>query len=129
MIWALCANAATELATISEKAPDDYRSERLLGLIEKDNEGFDGAVKHYRESLRRNPRSSDRQSILTELAESLVKLSRFAEALETLRECDQTAQTMTLTAECEQNLGHADEAQKQNCVRQSGPIRSTCLPT
>jgi tetratricopeptide (TPR) repeat protein len=106
-------SAADELEIVSAKAPDDARSERLLGLIGKDTENFGKAVEHYRESLRRNPDQPDRGEIQLELAESLVKLSRFDEALETLGECDRTAAVLTLKAECEQNLGRPDEALRQ----------------
>ena len=102
--------AVMELKTISAKVPDDSRCERLLGLIKKDNEQFDQAIAHYRESLRRNPHTSERQMILVELAESLIKTSRFDEALEALRDCDQSALVITLKAECTWNLGQTDEA-------------------
>jgi tetratricopeptide (TPR) repeat protein len=106
-------NAVGELQVISSTAPDDVRAERLLGLIDKDSERYADAVGHYRESLRRQPQQPDRQSVLVELAESLVKLSRFDEAQKTLQDCDRTARSMTLAAECEEGLGRSDEALKR----------------
>jgi tetratricopeptide (TPR) repeat protein len=104
-------SAAEELEKISAQAPHDPRSERLLGLIGKDTERFGLAVEHYRESLRRDPDQPDRQEILVELAESLVKLSRFEEAQEILSESDPSATALTLAAECAQNLGQTEAAQ------------------
>jgi tetratricopeptide (TPR) repeat protein len=104
--------AVAQLEWISAKAADDARPEYLLGLINKDNERFGEAIVHYRESLRREPRQMHREQLLFELAESLIKLSRFDEALEVLRESSRTAPTLTMAAECHQNLGRTDEAQK-----------------
>ncbi|HUQ70519.1 MAG TPA: tetratricopeptide repeat protein [Planctomycetaceae bacterium] len=105
-------HAVPQLEWISEKATDDARPEFLLGLINKDNERFGDAIIHYRESLRRDPRQVHREQLLSELAESLVKLSRFDEALEVLRESSQTAPTLTMAADCHQNLGRTDKAQE-----------------
>ncbi|MGE5192859.1 MAG: tetratricopeptide repeat protein [Deltaproteobacteria bacterium] len=105
------ADAAAELQTISASAPGDSGPDRLLGLIDKDNEQFAEAVEHYRESLRRNPREPERSAVLAELAESLVKLSRFDEALAVLGECRRTAPVLSLEAECVQSQGRTDEAE------------------
>jgi tetratricopeptide (TPR) repeat protein len=109
----LTADAVAELKTISSKAPHDPRPDRLLGLIEKDEERFAEAIGHYRESLRRDSDQADGPTILLELAESLVKLSRFDEARETLRECEQTATALTLEADCLQNQDQTDAAEKR----------------
>ncbi|MSR56487.1 MAG: tetratricopeptide repeat protein [Planctomycetaceae bacterium] len=105
------ADASLELSRISTAAPADSRPERLLGLIDFDNERFSQAVEHFREALRRDPQPAQRAEILGDLAESQVKLSRFEEALETLRQCDQTAATLTLDAACEEGLGQTNLAQ------------------
>src|SRR6185295_5876458 len=83
--------ADAELKIISDKAPHDPGPDRLRGLISKDYAEYAEAIDHYRESLRRNPQQRGRANVLAELAASLVKLGRFDEALETLRECDRTA--------------------------------------
>ena len=103
-------NAAEQLGIVSARVPDDPRPDRLMGLINKDNERFAEAVGHYRESLHRNPHQADRMAILVELATSLVKLNRYDEALDTLRECERTAAVLTLEAECKQSLDRADDA-------------------
>jgi len=109
----ITAEAAAELETISARAPEDPLPDRLLGLIDKDNERFVEAAGHYRESLRRGLRQPDRAAVLAELAESLVKLSRFDEALDVLGECDRTAPVLSLEAECLQSQGRVDDAEKR----------------
>jgi tetratricopeptide (TPR) repeat protein len=105
--------AVEQLKIVAEKAPHDSRPDRLLGLIYKDNEQFTDAVAHYREALRRDPGQPDRQSILTELAESLVKVGRFDEAQEVLQQCPRTAATLTLQAACDENLGRPQDARER----------------
>ena len=61
------------LRQLAELDPQDYRACRLLGLINKDFEVFDEAVRQYRESLRRSPDQPPRQEVLGELAECLVQ--------------------------------------------------------
>jgi tetratricopeptide (TPR) repeat protein len=104
-------NAAAELERLSAQAPNDPRPERLLALIDKDNEAFAQAVGHYRESLKRDPDQFERSAIRLELAESLVKLGRFDEARETLRDDDRTPAALTLAARCEQSLGRIGQAE------------------
>jgi tetratricopeptide (TPR) repeat protein len=105
--------AVIQLKLISAQAPADPRPERLLGLINKDNEQFAEAVAHYRESLRRNSRQADRVIVLTELAEALVRLSQFEEAIDVLRNCDQSATVLAVEAECLKNLGQTADAEKR----------------
>jgi tetratricopeptide (TPR) repeat protein len=102
--------AVEQLKIVAERAPHDPRPDRLLGLIDKDNERFGDAVGHYRESLRRDPNQPDQPLLLAELAESLVKLGRFDEARQVLPDCPRTATTLTLAAACEENLGRPDAA-------------------
>lgn len=106
------AEADVELTIISDKAPHDPRPERLRGLISKDYGEYAQAIDHYRESLRRDPQW-DRANVLEELAESLVKLGQFDEALETLRECDRTAPVLVLEAECAESQGQTEKAQER----------------
>jgi len=106
-------DAATELKAIAARAVGDPRPDRLLGLIDKDNERFADAVEHYRESLRRDPRQPDRPTVLAELAESLVRLGRFDEALVVLGECNRTAPVLSLEAECLQSQGRLEDAEER----------------
>jgi tetratricopeptide (TPR) repeat protein len=99
-----------ELKELSLRAADDARPEYMLGLIEKDREKFENAIVHYRESLRRKSRQPNRETVRFELAESLVRVRRYDEALNVLDECSQTAPTLTLIAECQHSLGRTGEA-------------------
>lgn len=98
-------HAIMELEKISAEAPRDPRPDRLLGLIAKDSEQYRKAVTHYRESLRRNSKQPDHQKILEELSESLVKQNQFDEALETLKQCQRSAFSLTTEADCRHALG------------------------
>jgi tetratricopeptide (TPR) repeat protein len=105
-------NAVAELQQISAAAPADPRPDRLLGLIGKDGEQFAQAVEHYRESVRRDPQQPDRDRIHFELAESLIHLGRFDEALAVIEESERSAGMLTLEAECLHGLGKLDAAQE-----------------
>lgn len=103
-------HAISELERISAEAPTDARADRLLGLIAKDGEQYLRAIGHYQESLRRDGQQPDRESILLELAESQVKSGKFADALVTLKDCRQSAASLTWEAECRSNLGETAAA-------------------
>ena len=103
-------HAVVELEQISREAKEDPRPDRLLGLIDKDSEQYIKAIEHYRESLRRDPKQTDREKILNELAESLVKQNLFDEALSVLKECQRTALVLTLEADCQYALGEPEKA-------------------
>jgi tetratricopeptide (TPR) repeat protein len=106
------AQASAELEQISNEAPDDPRPDRLLGLMAKDSEQFQKAVDHYRKSLKRAPRQKDAEALLVELAESLIKLDRFAEATEVLESCPRSPTTLTLQSTCQASLGQFEEADR-----------------
>lgn len=103
-------HAIVELKHVSAEAVDDPRPDRLLGLISKDSEKYHAAIEHYRESLRRDPLQPDAPMILLELAESLVKIGKFEEALVTLKDCEKSSAALTWEAECLVNLSRSDEA-------------------
>ena len=104
------AHAVVELEQISREAQNDPRPDRLLGLIAKDSEQYLKAIGHYRESLRRDPNQPDREKLLNELAESLVKQNLFDEALITLKDCQRSASALTLEADCQYALGETEKA-------------------
>jgi tetratricopeptide (TPR) repeat protein len=90
--------AVRHLAVVSELDLDDPRPNRLRGLIHKDYEKYLLAIEDYEESLRRQPGQKD---VLFELAYCLAKVRQLDRALEILRECEATAEALTLAAECE----------------------------
>jgi tetratricopeptide (TPR) repeat protein len=73
-------HTAAHLRRITELAPEDYRPYRLLGLMNKDFEDYETAVRNYDESLQREPPVLVRAEILLEKAQSLAKLRKYPEA-------------------------------------------------
>lgn len=119
-------DAVFELKQISSEAASDPRPARLLGLIAKDSEQYKDAIEYYRESLKRDPRQFDRETILVELAESQVKLSLFEEALTTLEQCQRSATVLTWQAEAKRGLGQFDEA--ESLLRDATALDSRYFP-
>jgi tetratricopeptide (TPR) repeat protein len=105
-------HAREQLEIVAEQAPGDPRPKRLLGEIHRDFEKYDLAVDAYRESLRRDPNQPKREELLVDLAECLLKLRRFEEAREVLRECPRSARSLTLEAETFYEAGENGPAKK-----------------
>ncbi len=103
--------AILHLQKASELAPSDSRPDRLMGLINKDYERPDEAVKHYRESLRRDARQPDHESILLELAYCQIRLFDYQNALETLKQTARSSKQQLLQAECTLSMGDKSSAQ------------------
>lgn len=118
--------ATDELIILSREVPTDARPDRLLGLIGKDTEQFAEAVKHYRESLRRDSRPNDLHMVLTELAECQLKLQDHAGCLETLTPVPITAETLVLQAEAYEGLGR--HAQAHEAVDRAVELESEYIP-
>ncbi len=93
-------HALEQLKIVAEQAPADPRPNRARGLIDKDFERYDEAIGEFRESLRRDPDQAGKQEILAEMAECLVKLRRYREAIEALDPCPRSARSLWLQAEC-----------------------------
>jgi len=104
------ANATQELTRISEEDPADPRSEFVLGLIAKDDEQFAQAVEHFQRAQSRGLVGTNRETLLLDLAESLLKLSRHEEALEPLADCERSARSLTYESEALQGLRRQEEA-------------------
>src|SRR5205085_1866437 len=68
----------------SGAARADGRPGRLVGLIEKDLGQYRAAVAAYREALARDLKDLVKEEVRVELAESLLKLKEYAEALNVL---------------------------------------------
>jgi tetratricopeptide (TPR) repeat protein len=108
----LTRDAENHLLFTADLAPDDPRPHRLLGLMYKDFENYDDAIRAYEESLRRSAQQSDVEEIRLELAECLVKQRRFEDALATLAPCPPSDQRAVLEAESLYNTGKSDEARR-----------------
>ena len=62
--------------------------------------------------LKRDPNQADKETVLLELAECQVKLQQHQEALQTLRTCPSSAQSLWLQAECQRGLGDKAAAER-----------------
>ena len=76
----------SHLEQVARLDPGDGRPHRLKGLIFKDLSQLEPAEAAYREALRRTLPDDARRAVYLELAETLVQLTRYAEALQVLDE-------------------------------------------
>jgi tetratricopeptide (TPR) repeat protein len=98
-------HAIAHLTIVAQQAPHDSRPHRLMGLIHKDYEEYRKAIEAYRECLRRTPHQAAKEEVLLELAACQVKQQQHDEALQTLRTCPSSPQSLWLQAECQRALG------------------------
>ncbi len=91
-------NALKHLAKVIELAPEDMRPWRLRGLILKDFEKYDEAASSYEGALERAKEDYIQQELNEELAECLVRLRRYDEALDRLKRIKPTAESKSLEA-------------------------------
>jgi tetratricopeptide (TPR) repeat protein len=123
--------ALVHLREVGRLDPIDGRAHRLMGLIERDLSQYNEAVPCYEEALRRTLRENVRGEVHRELAECLIKLTRYADALAVL-EGDQRAQadstpTVALRAECLWGLGRGAEARALLDGALAGPDTSPAV--
>lgn len=105
------AHALQELQIVAALDPNDARPHRLIGLINKDAERFEEAIVAYQEALRRDQNHPQKEDILQELGESLAKVHKYAESLQTIEHAQPTARIWALRADCHYSAG--DKAQAQ----------------
>ncbi|HID75424.1 MAG TPA: tetratricopeptide repeat protein [Planctomycetaceae bacterium] len=101
-------HAIDQLEVVARQDPDDPRAHRLMGLIYKDFQIYNKAIAAYRESLRRDENQPDKAQLLEELAECLIHDHQYAEALQILAQCQPSAHTLVLEANC--RFGQGDQA-------------------
>src|SRR5262249_4722758 len=108
--------AEEHLREVARLDPTDGRPHRLLGLIYKDMDQAEQAGDYYREGLPPNVRGSTGQAVRMELAEVLVRLSRYDEALEYIEGKEPTpgdvGKAVALRAECFWGQGRTAEARR-----------------
>src|SRR5205807_2622145 len=78
--------AVAHLEQVARLDPSDGRPHRLTGLIFKDLSQLEPAEAAYREALRRTLPENERRAVYLELGETLVRLTRYADALDVLDE-------------------------------------------
>ena len=117
-----------ELMKVSELSPTDPRPHRLAGLIYKDMESYDAAINEYRESLRRSTDFPNRNAVLRELAECLLKAGRHEELDEILEQCPAEPLTLTFAAESKHARGDSQGARRLvNQVLEAAPNHLSAL--
>ncbi len=105
-------NAMLHLRAVSRLAPEDYRPDRFMGLINRDYERPDVAIPHYLESLRRAPNQPDVETVWLELAECQIKQREYEAAMKSLSHCGESTRQKRLTARCLMNIGDLDDARR-----------------
>ncbi|GIW95481.1 MAG: hypothetical protein KatS3mg110_3522 [Pirellulaceae bacterium] len=103
-------HAEYHLQQVAALAPEDPRPLRLLGLMNKDYEVFDRAIAAYQECLRRQPPQKEREEVLLELAECLIKQRDYTEALKILEQAVPSPDREVFRAECYYNQGDVERA-------------------
>jgi predicted Zn-dependent protease len=119
--------AMDQLRIVAEQAPDDPRPHRLMGLIDKDFQKYGRAVDEFRESLRRDPDQPERHEVAVELAQCLVELRRYPEAIETLQTCPLSADVLALKAES--HYGEKDHETARKLIAEAYQLAPNHLHT
>jgi tetratricopeptide (TPR) repeat protein len=103
--------AVYHLEQVARLDPEDGRPHRLMGLIHKDLEKYPEAIGHYEEALRRNLSGPHEDEARENLADVLVRMSRFEEAGRVLDRLPPQAREKEvptiLRAECLAGEGHS----------------------
>jgi tetratricopeptide (TPR) repeat protein len=115
MYYDLGANplAIEHLEAVSRLAPTDARPMRLIGLMRKDFQDFSAAVAAYRTAASRLPNEPLASEVRLELAECLVELREYAEALAALTAADQSGEAVAVRLLCFRVLARMVEARQQ----------------
>ena len=104
-------NALLHLEHVARLAPKDARPWRMRGAILSDFERHPEAIEAYRETLNRDVQPHVRQEVSLELAASLLAARQPTEALELLANCESSAESESLRAECHLSLGDFADAE------------------
>jgi tetratricopeptide (TPR) repeat protein len=102
--------SAQYLGHIALIDPTDPSPHRMLGLINLDFERYTQAVDNFKDSLRLGPNQPDVEEVRFDLATSLVRVNRFEEALEALKECRDTLSVLALRSEALHRAGRPEES-------------------
>jgi tetratricopeptide (TPR) repeat protein len=108
----LMTEALNHFQKVADLEPGDARPHRIMGVVRMDHGNLSAAVSDLEESLRRDPRQPDRQQILLELAQCQERLHRYDDALRTLNECDETAESQALSASIRYAQARPDDAER-----------------
>lgn len=93
-------------------ASDDPRPHHLIGIVWQSLGEWQPAEAAFEESLRRDPARPEAEDVRLRLADCESRLHKYSQALSLLDRCSESAQSLTIRAGCEQNLGHLDSARE-----------------
>ncbi|HND53700.1 MAG TPA: tetratricopeptide repeat protein, partial [Pirellulaceae bacterium] len=105
-------NAELHLKRVAELDPGDYRAPRLLGVMNKDFEGFAEAIEDFQAALMCNPPKIVREDILLELADCFLKQRAYQQAEQVLNDAAISSARNALMAEVLYNTNRRAEAVK-----------------
>lgn len=100
------------LERLTQLAPGDHRPWRMMASIHRDFEQFLEAAREYRAALQLPMPDSTRLEIVIELADVLIRLDKYQEALEVLAPSTETATTLSQRGQCHRALGDRDLARQ-----------------
>jgi tetratricopeptide (TPR) repeat protein len=103
-------HAVHHLQQVTELAPDDARPYRLLGLIHKDYERYEDAVKFYQAALARQMAAATRDQVRREITTALIKTRDYETGLKIIEAASPTLDALVLQAECLVGLSRSEEA-------------------
>jgi tetratricopeptide (TPR) repeat protein len=124
--------ADAHLRRAADLAPRDPRPLRILGMIHMGFDDVEAAIQSFQEASRRDAacpgqlKPRDRREMLAELAECQAKQSRYADALETLQDVEDSADVLAQRAESHWAMGQKQEA--EICLQQVLRIDPEHLP-
>ena len=103
--------AVEELKQVIDREPNDRRAHHLLGFIYWDFfEHYPESIEHYRTALSLNPTPYERDEIISELAQALIKQRDYQAALDELTNAAPNKVILALQSECQLNLGRLENA-------------------
>ncbi len=98
------------LGQLTQLTPQDYRPWRMMGSIHRDFEQFLDAAREYRAALSLPVPDAVRLEIVIELADVLIRLDEYQQALDVLATTTETATTLSQQGQCHRVLGNGELA-------------------
>lgn len=108
----LLSEAIDHFQKVADLDPNDPRPHRILGVMRMDYGNLAAAADDLEESLRRDARQPDREQILIELANVQDRLHRYEDAIRTLNECEESAESVALAASIRYAQGRPKDAER-----------------
>ena len=100
------------LERLTQLAPEEHRPWRMMASIHRDFEQFLEAAHEYRAALRLPMPDSVRLEVVIELADVLIRLDEYQEALDVLATSAETVGTISQKGQCHRALGNGDLARQ-----------------